>query len=67
MSDYRQICVLPAFSKIFEKIVANKLAAQVETNILPVFQSGFRKSYSTATALMNIVGGIYPHNDKVHY
>ena len=55
LTNYRPVSVLPAFSKILERIVYNRLI-----NFLNKFktlsnnQSGFRKNYSTAYALIQL-------------
>lgn len=55
----RPISILPAMSKLLEKIVSQQLQNYLHgNNILPPLQSGFRKHYSTATALSRITGDI---------
>lgn len=63
ISCYRPISLLPAFSKIFEKIVYSQLLKYLETNnLLDKEQHGFRPGKSTITAgvefLKNIVDSI---------
>ena len=53
--NYRPISVLPSFSKIFEKVVHNRLLSYLNTNsILCSNQYGFRKNHSTYMALMDM-------------
>ncbi|KPJ04628.1 putative RNA-directed DNA polymerase from transposon BS [Papilio xuthus] len=52
-------------SKILEKVVWIQLAEYLETNnILPEFQSGFRKGYSTTTALLDVSDNIIAAQDN---
>ena len=49
--NYRPISLLPAFSKIFERVMYNQINNFVETNnILYVNQFGFRTGKSTSDA-----------------
>lgn len=58
-SDLRLISILPAISKIFEKIMYNQIYDYVNSNnIIPNTQCGFRQGYSTATALANVTSDI---------
>ena len=53
-SNYQAISILSAVSKIFEKIVPQQLYTYSNGNkIITSFQSGFRKGYSTSSALLN--------------
>ena len=55
ISNYRPISILPSFSKIFEKIVFNRLITYLEhNNILNNAQYGFRKKLSTYMPLLNL-------------
>ena len=52
IQNYRPISVLPSFSKVFEKVVFNRMSAYIESqSILNSCQYGFRKNYSTFMAL----------------
>lgn len=62
--DLRPISILPYLSKILEKVVYSQLHRYIESNeLLPVLQSGFRKSRSTTTALLNVVDDILHAQD----
>jgi len=53
VNNYRPISVLPSVAKIFERIVFNQLYDYLNKNgLLSSSQSGFRPTYSTATALL---------------
>lgn len=55
MSQLRPINILPTMSKILERIVNNKIEEHLKANnLLPTTESGFRKTYSTSTALINL-------------
>jgi len=68
VKDLRPISILPAMSKILEKIVARQLDTHLKANnILPTLQSGFRKNYSTCTALTNMFSDLFDAKDKGRY
>ena len=48
--NYTLICVLPAFSKIFERLLSRQLLKFFD--ILYKFQCGFRKGYETQHCLL---------------
>ena len=53
--DLRPISILPAMSKIFERIVLKQmLDFTYQTALLGLHMSGFRKGHSTTTALLSI-------------
>jgi len=59
--NYRPISVLPCFSKIFEKVVNNRLLYYLDSHgILNGNQYGFRKGHSTYMALIDL----YDHISK---
>ena len=59
VSNYRPISVLPAFSKIFERLVYNRLLDFInQHDILSSNQYGFRKKISTSMALLDLVDKI---------
>jgi hypothetical protein len=67
-SNYRPISVLPIFSKIFEKIVHNRITNYLEQHgILFHNQYGFRKSHSTLLALQSLSNKITEAVDKKKY
>ena len=54
-TNYRPISLLPLFAKIFEKIIKRRLISHLdENNAIIDNQFGFRKSYSTELAVMDI-------------
>jgi hypothetical protein len=56
VSNYRPISVLPAFSKILERLIYNRLMDFIEQhNIISDSQYGFRKKISTSVALLDLV------------
>lgn len=64
-SDYRPISLLPAISKIIEKIAASQMCDFfVGDNQLDKLQSAYKKFHSTNTALLNICDDIYKAFDK---
>ncbi len=55
IGKYRPISLLPVFSKVIEKIVANQLVQYTEHNsLLSNTQHGFRPKLSTETALLHV-------------
>ena len=53
--NYRPISLLPLFSKLFEKVIAKRMRSYFDSNeILTNHQFGFRKSYSTEIATINL-------------
>ena len=64
-SNYRPISILPFFSKLFEKLVHDRLMTFLnQWNILSCNQYGFRKNCSTYMALMDICDKITESLDK---
>ena len=64
--NYRPISLLPAFSKILEKIVCNRLLQFLDKyNILYSHQYGFRKKHSTIHPIIHLLNYIAESNDKV--
>ena len=58
-SNYRPISLLPIFSKIFERLIYNRLIGFVSDNkILSQLQFGFQKNKSTEQAVTSIVSHI---------
>ncbi len=65
VGNYRPISLLPIFSKIIEKIVANQLTEHLENNkLLSDTQHGFRPHLSTSTALAVITDKLYNNMDN---
>jgi hypothetical protein len=63
--DYRPVSILCVLAKAIEKIVYHQTVEFIEFhNILPKYQSGFRKGYSTTTALIKVIDDIRKSADK---
>ena len=63
--NYRPISVLPAISKIMERILYNQLYDYLtENELLSEHQFGFRKFHSTSTALLDCTNSWYTNMDK---
>ena len=63
--NYRPISILPNISKIFERVMYNRLDNFLNSaEIIYKFQFGFRKQYSTNHALLSIVEQIRNALDK---
>jgi hypothetical protein len=63
--NYRPISVLPVISKIMERILYIQLYEYLSANnILSEHQFGFRKCYSTATALLDCTNDWYIYMDR---
>jgi hypothetical protein len=59
ISNYRPISLLKPFSKIFEKVIFNRLHNHVyNNNILAPEQYGFRNNLSTESASFNLISNI---------
>lgn len=64
-SDLRPISLLPVLSKLFEKILHRQMFCFMNNNnLLAKYQSGFRKGYSSVTALLNVQDDILTAVDK---
>ena len=64
-SNYRPISLLLNFSKIFEKVMYNRLIKFANTlEILYSLQSGFRKNHSTSLALIHLINKIASSIDR---
>jgi len=65
-TNYRPISMLPVFSKILEKIVANKLISFLDcTNQFYQHQYGFRARHSIAHPVIHLLNQIATENDKI--
>jgi len=65
LKDLRPISILPAMSKIVEKIAVGQMVDYVnQKDILPKLQSGGRKNHSTCTALVNLFSDLYDAKDN---
>ena len=52
--NYRPVSILPLLSKVYEKLLYNRLSDYVE-NIFNVILCGFRKAHSTQHALFKLL------------
>ena len=67
VNNYRPISVLPVLSKVIERHVHNCLSNYLsDNNLIYSNQSGFRKKFSTETALTHIVDSLLFNLDKNH-
>ena len=65
MNDFRPISLLPIFSKIFEKIIAEKMMKCInKNNILSGSQFGFRTSSSPEMAVTSIYDKLFQNLNK---
>lgn len=65
LSNYRPVSILPAISKIFERLAYNRLSAFVNKNsLLYSGQYGFRKDHSTYMAALKVVDDIVCNLDN---
>jgi hypothetical protein len=65
MSNYRQISIPTAFSKILEKIIYIRLINHIDTNnILTPYLFGFRKHFSTDQAIFSLINNILEAMNK---
>ena len=63
--NYGPISILPSFSKIYEKIISNRILSYVEKyGILAKSQFGFRKKHSTYMAMMQLYDKVSEAIDK---
>lgn len=58
-TSYRPICLLPILSKVFEKLLLEKLSPIIlDNHILPDHQFGFRKHHATIEQIHRVVAKI---------
>ena len=66
--NYRPISLLSVFDKLLERLMYNRLYIFLtKHNILYKYQFGFRKNYSTALALIEVIDNIYSKLDEQHF
>ncbi|XP_038106649.1 uncharacterized protein LOC119766276 [Culex quinquefasciatus] len=64
--DFRPISVLPAISKVLEKILLDQITDHLDNpnnRLLARHQSGYRKGYGTTTALAKVTHDVYSNLD----
>ena len=67
-TNYRPISQLPAFSKVFERLIYNRLHSFLEKyNILFTSQYGFRKISSTEHATLELIDSVINALNDKHY
>lgn len=60
VNNYRPVSILPAFNKVFEKIISFRLINYLESNnLLAAQQHGFRAHHSTDSAILQFVNKVY--------
>lgn len=60
IGNFRPISILPAFNKMFERIICKRLVIYLEKNdFISDCQHGFRTNYSTETAVMQFLSCVY--------
>ena len=65
LNNYRPIRILPAFSKISEKLASVRLINFLESqDILYKHQCGFRQNYSTIHPILHLLNDIFNANDN---
>ena len=57
--NYRPVSILPAFSKVMERIMPAQMEAFLDANaVLTESHYGFRRNRSTADAALHLSGGL---------
>ena len=65
LDNYRPISILPAISKVFERLMYDQLYGYLSSNnILSDRQFGFRKHYSTTSALIEATNSWFVDTDR---
>ena len=60
IKNYRPVCSLSPFSKIFERIIYNRMIEFIDqNNILSANQFGFRKGFSTESAIVQFINNVH--------
>ena len=68
ITNYRPISVLPVFSKLFERVLHNRLLSFVDCkNIIYDYQFGFRRNHGTNSALIILTDKIIQSLSKGDY
>ena len=68
VSNYRPISILPFFSKLFERVIYDRLFSYIkQKNILYPFQHGFQPGHSTSMSLLDIQDKISMAMDNNEY
>jgi len=66
LQNYRPISLLPAFSKIYEKIVFNKILSYMgSTNLFYKHQYGFRPKHSTIHPIVHLLNQCAENNNSL--
>ena len=65
-ANFRPISLLPAVSKVFERVMEKQVTAFIDTKLFP-FMCGYRKGYSTQYALMALVEKLKKSLDERSY
>ena len=66
--NYRPISLLSVFDKLLERLMYDRLYSFLTKHtVLYKYQFGFRKKYSTALALIEVMDNIYSKLDEQHY
>lgn len=64
-SSYRPISLLPVLSKLFEKLIFERLEPIInERNLIPAHQFGFRRKHSTIQQVHRVINKISSEIDK---
>ena len=68
LSHYRKISILPAVSKVFERILIQQLRFYLEDNkLINAHQHGFRGNQSFQTALLSLSNRLFAARDLKNY